>query len=54
MKPEDFEISNEEAAKMPQLFQQLREGYLKWKRTGRLPNGERWKDGKKDIATISQ
>lgn len=35
-------MTDEEAEKMPYLFQRLRLGYLEWKKTGKLPNGEAW------------
>lgn len=38
----DLEIDDETAKKMNLLYQMLRSGYLKWKETGRLPNGQSW------------
>lgn len=52
MKTADFEITDEEASKMPLLFQKLRAGYLEWKRTGVLPNGVRLLDGKRISKTV--
>lgn len=43
MKLADLEISDSDAEKMPELFKKLRAGYLEWKKTSRLPNGEKWK-----------
>lgn len=42
IKATDLEISDQDAAKMPLLFQQLRKAYREWKCSGRLPSGEFW------------